>query len=67
MSFDIMWESESCEYKVIRISDEIFASARDMGDLGWLVSDKSTSVEQAIEFAKEADFKGRQLNFTFVE
>lgn len=65
MSFDIMWESESCEYKVIRISDEIYASAKDMGRLGWLITAKSTSVEDSIQDAKEADFQGRQLNFTF--
>lgn len=65
MSFDIVWEADDCEYKVIKVSDEIFASAKDMGEYGWLVTAKSTDLEQSIADAKEAEYLGRQLTFTF--
>ena len=65
MSFDIVWEADDCQYKVIKVSDEVFAAALDMGDMGWLVSDKSTDLEKSIEDAKEAEFRRKQINISF--
>lgn len=65
MGFDIVWGADDCEYKVIKISDEVFASAKDLGDCGWLVTAKSTDLETSIADAKEAEYLGCQLTFTF--
>lgn len=61
MSFDILWEEEGSDYKVICVSDNIYASVKEAKGGGWLIYKKTTNLETAIDSARAENFKSKQL------
>lgn len=48
----VVWESPETEYKVIQIQSSWYATAKDLGIAGWLVSNTFPDLEFAIKEAK---------------